>query len=198
MLRLVNAGFGEELSKRGLDAVRPLALDQRSGIVAGDDDEVELWRKAVGQGPEGLANRSLYRVSLDCAAHFAAHGQAETDVLRLFFGRPGFGVVRAGEGVEDEEAVRVRAALAIHAVEVAAPGEAPTLAIGGHAQGVRRFRPFARRRRITSRPERVRIRPRKPCVFARLRFFGCQVRFMVRCAPLDPEAKSCLGGSGRV
>ncbi len=42
------------------------------------------------------------------------------------------------------------------------------------------MRPLARRRRRTSRPERVRIRPRKPWVFARLRFFGCQVRFMVK------------------
>jgi len=31
---------------------------------------------------------------------------------------------------------------------------------------------------MMSRPLRVRMRTRNPCVFARLRFFGCQVRFI--------------------
>ena len=88
----------------------------------------------------------------------------------------------AREGVEDEEAVRVRAAVAVDAVEVAAARQAATLApvaCAARHQGVRRLRPLRRRRLITSRPARVRMRARKPCVFARLRFFGCQVRFMI-------------------
>ena len=39
-------------------------------------------------------------------------------------------------------------------------------------QTVRRLRPLSRRRFSVSRPARVRIRARKPCVRARLRFFG--------------------------
>ncbi len=39
-------------------------------------------------------------------------------------------------------------------------------------QADRRLRPLARREEITARPARVRIRMRKPCVFARRRLFG--------------------------
>ena len=39
-------------------------------------------------------------------------------------------------------------------------------------QTVRRLRPLRRRRLITARPCRVRIRARNPCFFARLRLFG--------------------------
>jgi hypothetical protein len=45
-------------------------------------------------------------------------------------------------------------------------------------QAERRVRPFARRLVITARPARVRIRSRKPCVFARRRLFGWNVRFI--------------------
>ena len=39
-------------------------------------------------------------------------------------------------------------------------------------QAARRFRPFLRRRPMTTRPPLVRIRARNPCVFARFRLFG--------------------------
>jgi len=42
---------------------------------------------------------------------------------------------------------------------------------------VRRLRPFARRRFSTSRPFFVLIRTKNPCVFARWRVFGWNVRF---------------------
>lgn len=45
------------------------------------------------------------------------------------------------------------------------------------AFGARTFRPFARRRAITSRPFFVLIRLRNPCVLTRLSFFGWWVRF---------------------
>jgi hypothetical protein len=41
-------------------------------------------------------------------------------------------------------------------------------------------RPLARRPARIARPARVRIRNRKPCVFARRRLLGWKVRFMVR------------------
>jgi hypothetical protein len=88
----------------------------------------------------------------------------------------------------------VRAAIAVDAVEVAAAREAAPLPVAGGHQGVSRLRPLARLRLITSRPERVRIRPRKPWVFARLRFFGCQVRFMIQRAV--PAARSWVLGPG--
>ena len=42
-----------------------------------------------------------------------------------------------------------------------------------------RVRPLARRPARIARPARVRIRSRKPCVFARRRLLGWKVRFMV-------------------
>jgi hypothetical protein len=45
-------------------------------------------------------------------------------------------------------------------------------------QTVSRFRPFARRRFNTFRPPLVFIRSRKPCVFARRRRLGWNVRFI--------------------
>ena len=97
---------------------------------------------------------------------------------------------RAREGVEDEEAVGVRAAVAIDAVEVPAARQPTALSTLAHRlRGRGRLRPLARRRRITSRPDRVRIRARKPWVRARLRFFGCQVRF-IGSASLQERAAS--------
>src|SRR5712671_5172151 len=44
-------------------------------------------------------------------------------------------------------------------------------------QAERRERPLVRRRRITARPARLRIRSRNPCFFFRFRLFGWYVRF---------------------
>src|SRR4029077_19897823 len=44
-------------------------------------------------------------------------------------------------------------------------------------QAERLARPLPRRRRITARPPRVRIRMRNPCVLLRLRLFGWNVLF---------------------
>jgi hypothetical protein len=49
---------------------------------------------------------------------------------------------------------------------------------GCRCQGVRRARPLARRALITLRPPRVAMRARKPCVRARFRQLGWNVRFM--------------------
>lgn len=43
---------------------------------------------------------------------------------------------------------------------------------------VSRFRPFLRRRESTSRPQRVAIRARKPCLLIRRRFRGLYDGFM--------------------
>ena len=52
---------------------------------------------------------------------------------------------------------------------------------------VRRLRPFARRRLSTSRPFLVLIRTRNPCVFARWRVFGWNVRFPFMHSLLTPN-----------
>lgn len=67
--------------------------------------------------------------------------------------------------------------------------------------GARRLRPFARRRRMTARPERVRIRARNPWTFLRRRRLGWNVRFMGSgvwraCSANRAERLAGLGGRG--
>ena len=169
---VLDPGFGEQFPQRAVDAGRSLTLDQTSSVGPRDQDVVVIGRKAASQAREGLAQRPLDRVALHGPADPAADGDPEAQVLA------GGVVRRARKRVEDEVAVRVRAAVAKDAVEVATARQAAALSPLAHPYGVRRLRPLARRRRITSRPERVRIRARKPWVRARLRFFGCQVRFI--------------------
>ncbi|GEM_PF-6541007 len=57
-----------------------------------------------------------------------------------------------------------------------APGNPQNRMTG--AQAVRRVRPWERRAEMIARPARVRIRSRKPCVFARRRLFGWYVRLL--------------------
>jgi hypothetical protein len=80
--------------------------------------------------------------------------------------------VPAREGIEDQEAVGVGAALAIDALEVATARQAATPSPLAGRHGVSRLRPLRRRRLMIWRPLRVRMRARNPCVRARLRFFG--------------------------
>jgi hypothetical protein len=50
--------------------------------------------------------------------------------------------------------------------------------LGARRQRLTRARPFRRRAARIARPARVRIRSRKPCVFARCRLFGWNVRLL--------------------
>ena len=115
------------------------------------------------EAPEGLAQRPLDRVALHGPADLAADRDPERGPRRA-------SDAGARERVEDQEAVGVRAAVAIDAVEVPAarqpaalaalahPGEPidlrrqPLAALGAGGAGARRG------------PERVRIRARKPWV----------------------------------
>lgn len=49
----------------------------------------------------------------------------------------------------------------------------------GFSQAVSVVRPFERRRRMMARPDRVRMRERKPCLRLRRRLLGWYVRFML-------------------
>ena len=176
-----------------LDAARAVALDQAGHVRAGDEHEVVALGQALAERPERLAERALDRVSLRCAADLAADRDAEADV-GLAVG--GLIVLLPRERVEHQEPVRVRATVPIDPVEVTTAREPATLARVPH-QGERRLRPLRLRRLITSRPARVRIRPRNPWVFARLRFFGCQVRFMIR-GPGAGDSRRLNNGAARL
>ena len=133
-------GLCGQLLERGRDPVRAPTLDQAGCIGTRDENEVVATRKRVVQRPERLSQCPLHGISLYGAADLAAHRDAKSNLVVI-------GVrVSARERVEDQEAVGVGAALAIDAVEVAAPRQATTPAplAGGH--GVSRFRPLRRRR----------------------------------------------------
>ena len=159
-------GLCGQLLERGRDPVRAPTLDQAGCVGTRDENEVVPMRKRVVQRPERLSQCPLHCISLYGAADLAAHRDAEADLILIVVG------LAARERIDDQEAVGVGAALAIYAVEVAAPRQATTPAplAGGH--GVSRLRPLRRRRLMICRPLRVRMRARNPCVRARLRFLG--------------------------
>src|SRR6185503_11302326 len=96
--------------------------------------------------------------------------------------------VLAREPVEDQEARRDGAPMAIDRVEVARAREAVAAlhARVQRSQAERRLRPLARRRLRIARPARVDIRARKPCRRFRLRTFGWLVRFTSRMRAEEP------------
>lgn len=57
-------------------------------------------------------------------------------------------------------------------------GAVPHPGLGRQDQALSRSRPLCLRAARTARPARVRIRSRKPCVFARRRLFGWNVRLL--------------------
>src|SRR5262249_37630991 len=94
-------------------------VDQLGNVGTGDNDEVVAAGKAVGDGPEGLAQRPLHLVALHRAADLAADGDAKPRVLTVLFA--------TGEGVENEVAGRMGGAIAIDAVELAAARQPTSL-----------------------------------------------------------------------
>jgi len=115
-------------------------------------------------GVEGLPQAAL---------HLVAHNR-RADCLRHREPQPGPVAVLAREPVEDQEARRDGAPMAIDRVEVARAREAVAAlhARVQRSQAERRLRPLARRRLRIARPARVDIRARKPCRRFRLRTFG--------------------------
>src|SRR3954447_5171801 len=153
------ARFLHEAGERLRDAGRTLAIEQARDVRACNEHEVVPGRDVRVQRPEGLSQRSLHRLSLYGAADLAAHGDPQPRVFLALAALP------SREGVQDQEPVGMRLALAIDAIEVATARQAPPLApparrAGGH--GVSRLRPLRRLRLMTCRPLRVRIRARNP------------------------------------
>ena len=104
------------------DALGALTLDQTCDVGAGDEHEVVVCREARGSSPQN-ASRSARLTALRSrgAADLAADRDPEPT-------SPSSGVVGARERVEDQEAVGVRAAVAVDAVEVAAARQPAALA----------------------------------------------------------------------
>ena len=144
---------------------RPSAVSARPG--PRDAHDVDAARRGGAELGERLAQEPLQAVPLDGAADLARDRQAEARLV---------GVPRlAREGVDDEVARGRGPASPVDGVELGGSREpAPAFRLGrGHSdQAESRLRPRARRRLMMTRPARVDIRLRKPCVFARLRRFG--------------------------
>jgi hypothetical protein len=84
------------------------------------------------------------------------------------------GPARSGPGAHGQGELRA----------VAHPG------LGGKDQALSRSRPLRLRAARTARPARVRMRSRKPCVFARRRLFGWNVRLLTG---TPGRGRSCAG-----
>ncbi len=158
----------DQLRERGQHSLKPVSLRELAYASASDHDRIRVWWKSRALAREGLPKQALDAIAVDRATDLARHRQPESRSAVI---GPSW------KHVQDEIAAGVRATLAEHSVELCATREpSPTWPLPGAGcdqhQTVRRLRPFARRRLIVRRPARVRMRVRKPCVRARLRFFG--------------------------
>lgn len=174
--------LAEQLAQRRPDAfLSPLAREG-PGVGTSDHHEVVIGGQLAGDGAKRLPQEPLDSVSLDRPTDSSTHRNPEARLIRA-------AINRSRERVDHEVAIGVRAAATVDAVEVRAPREpaapsspaaaalagspaARALVSRAHDYGVRRRRPFARRRLSSRCPARVRERARKPWVRARLRFLG--------------------------
>jgi hypothetical protein len=133
------------------------------------------------QVPAGqMAQLAAHPVAYDCAAHGAAHHEA--DPGRII-------VIGADEQMSRQRWLASPASCSDGQGELRAaphPGggrkhRCSPLAAGagaGAGQTLTRARPLRRRAERTARPARVRMRSRNPCVLARRRLFGWNVRLL--------------------
>ncbi len=158
----------DQLRQRMADAGQPLPLGQLTSVPSGQHDRIGSGWQLSTLERKRLPQQTLDPVSLDSPADLPRDGEPETRCSRL----------PAREDIQDQLSAGVRPALPEDPLELSAPRQprAPRACPGARRHGghqtVRRLRPFDRRRFSVMRPARVRIRVRKPCVRARLRFFG--------------------------
>lgn len=131
-----------------------------------DDHECCALRRRTAGRPIRFTKPPPRAIALRRAADLPTH--CEPDATRSLHGTP----------EHDESRTIDSLALLEQRLEIGAAGQplAPAEAAG---QTVSRLRPLLRRRFKTFRPPWVFIRSRKPCVFARRRRFGWNVRFIV-------------------
>ena len=123
---------------------RPASPRSASSAASGRATRTKSWpgRQVGGGRPERLAQQPLHPVALDRAAHLAADRDAEPGAVA---------VVRARERVEHEVAARVRAALAVDALELGAAREpAPAPLAGAAALGARALAPCSGRQPLAA------------------------------------------------
>ena len=105
-----------------------VALGELTRVRARDDDVVRRVRQPLGLRPERLAQAALDARAVDRPADLPGHGQAEPRAVRgSRLGRAGVLLLGTGEGVEDEEPVALRAALAVDALELGAARQPASL-----------------------------------------------------------------------
>src|SRR5206468_9306464 len=114
------------------------------------------------RGPR-LPELALDAVACDGRTDGSRDGEPEARLARILFSL---------ERIEDQEASRHGATLAVDGVEVARAGESVSPLHGLPAHAESRLRPFALRRFRIAWPARVAMRARNPCLRLRLRTFG--------------------------
>jgi hypothetical protein len=106
----------DELRERGTYAGHAFALGQLARIRASDYDVIRALGQTLGLGPERLPQYALHARPIDGAADSPRHGESQPWTLRLSIGL----VITARERVQHQEAVALRASLAVDALELGA------------------------------------------------------------------------------
>ena len=130
-----------------------------------DDYQLHPGRRRLAAGPVGLAQPPASAIALHGVLELSAHGESCASRLG-----------RLAPQDDDGGPVDTSASLEKR-LKVGAAGQ-PLASGKATRYTVSRLRPLARRRLSTFRPPFVDIRSRKPCVFARRRRLGWNVRFM--------------------
>src|SRR3954447_4807144 len=130
------ARLAQELAHGLLEPGLSTPAGEIACIGSREQDEVVIRRKAARNGPEGLAQQALDPVALDRTPHLPPNREPEPRRIGGGRGRPA--EVRPAirrcsrrhtrECVENEIAVRVRASVAIDALEVGGTREPPPTA----------------------------------------------------------------------
>ncbi len=149
-----------------------------------DHDESRACRPRLASRTIRLAQPAARAIAFDGEADLATHGEA--DACRI-----------GGLAPEDNERWTIDAPAPLEQRLEFSAGSQSLTSREAARQTVSRFRPFARRRLSTLRPPFVFMRSRKPCVFARRRRFGWNVRFIAtpHSVPspsrLQPSRRAC-------
>ena len=158
----------------------------------------EIWLARVrGRGVRAHHKKATARQQLKVPAHKRAKPALDTVPGHRRANRPADhesylgrfpGLLRPGQQVADDTGTARPKPGAHGQRELRAPAHP---GLGRQNQALSRARPLWRRAARTARPARVRMRSRKPCVLARRRLFGWNVRLLTG-AP-DQESFGDLG-----
>ena len=158
----------EHLVDAPLEPGRVASLQGLGQRRAGDQDVIAAGRHLGEARAPGLAEPALHTVAGDGGAGAFRNGDPEPRLV----------LVVAREPVQNQEAGRNLAAVAVDGIEVPRAGQSvaalhsPPFPGAGQPQAESRLRPLARRRFRIIRPACVDIRARKPCLRFRLRTLG--------------------------